>query len=827
MEDRYEIREQLGKGGVGAVYRAYDRHLNREVAIKRILPKGDAEDRAAAMQQMTEEAATLCSLQHPHIVTVYDVGSDEDSPFVVMELLTGRTLEELIGAGPLTWDDFRELALQTQEALIAAQERQLLHRDIKPGNVMLTWLPSGKFQVKLVDFGLAKFTPQPTQQEINKDDSIFGSIFFMAPEQFERKPLDARTDMYAMGCVYYHALSSVYPFDGSTGQAVMEAHLQHRVRPLHELRPDLPRWVADWVMWHMNRNPDDRPPDAREALEKFIIMTEQPPAATPSPGPAPEPRRRPRLIIPGVTEAEPAPDAPEAQAQPAAPPLLVRPAPPPAAVAPAPAPAPVEPVPAPRPEPRPTSPQPLQPPAGSKPSVHTAARKATTAVVAQAQAVEQPGVPVAPARPAGIGVTIGGPVLATARATQAATGQVVAAPVRKKRKKLSNAAKVAITAVLGLLVVLLAYMMLNRLGENKRTRIYNALVATAKDPDVKEIPLNREQLDILLGAASSLAAYSERETVYQCLYLGKSTDGTDIDQLVADRATEKVLADTVRIKLFKVLELRANRAVMPKLIAFARDSNKVNEVSAALQACKAMAGDDDLRDFLTVLEATDNMEVRRAAEGTIAEIVGRSQNREPIAATLASAYEKQVNRDAREALLRLLGHVGGERAAELARTALKGEDKLLRQSAILAIGNWPDDSMFPELMEYLEGEEDLQFRQRAFDTAYKFLTYHKRKRSTEESEDLWKSLAQNAKTDREQMTIINGLARIPEGDWMIPVIEYFVDEAEADRVIDQAEKALDHIRERERVRSGKGEGADEDKGEGAGGDEDKDAEAGE
>src|SRR5690606_26010134 len=101
---------------------------------------------------------------------------------------------------------------QVQEGLIAAQDLGIVHRDLKPSNVMVNWLPSGKFQVKLVDFGLAKFSPKPSHQTVDHSDSVYGSIFFMAPEQFERAMLDARTDMYAIGCVYYFALAGKSPF---------------------------------------------------------------------------------------------------------------------------------------------------------------------------------------------------------------------------------------------------------------------------------------------------------------------------------------------------------------------------------------------------------------------------------------------------------------------------------------------------------------------------------------------------------------------------------------------------------------------------------------
>lgn len=275
-DDRYEIRSKISQGGVGAVYRAFDRHLKREVAIKRVLPEGGYENQEEATKAMLNEAASLCSVQHPHIVTVFDAGVDNDGPYVVMELLSGRTIDEMIERGTLTFEDFREVAVQSQEALIAAQDLDLVHRDIKPTNVMVTWLPSGRFQVKIVDFGLAKFSPKPSLQTIDHGDSVFGSIHFMAPEQFERTPLDKRTDMYSMGCVYYYCLAGQYPFDGETAPQVMNAHLQHSVTPIEQLRPDLPDWLCKWVMWHLARRMEDRPADAREALKLFLMSENAP-----------------------------------------------------------------------------------------------------------------------------------------------------------------------------------------------------------------------------------------------------------------------------------------------------------------------------------------------------------------------------------------------------------------------------------------------------------------------------------------------------------------------------------------------------------------------
>ncbi len=270
MEERYQIKGKIGQGGVGAVYRAFDTSLKRDVAIKRLLPENgspDAERHTADL--LIKEAGMLSKLQHPNIVTVYDVGVDDDGGYVVMELIDGETFDVTVGRGALTATDFSQIVDQTLEAMIAAQEIGMLHRDIKPSNVMVTWLPSGRFQVKVLDFGLAKLSQTPTLQTVNHGDSIMGSIYFMRPEQFDREPLDARTDLYSLGCLFYYGLSGGYPFDGDSAPSVMVAHIEHDVLPIATLRPDLPREVCDWVMRLISKAMDERPSSAVEAQREF------------------------------------------------------------------------------------------------------------------------------------------------------------------------------------------------------------------------------------------------------------------------------------------------------------------------------------------------------------------------------------------------------------------------------------------------------------------------------------------------------------------------------------------------------------------------------
>ena len=268
-QNRYEVLGKIADGGLGSVFKAYDRNLRREVALKRVRADSPEEAERQA-EQLFEEARTISTLQHPHIVTVFDVGKDDEGAFIVMELLKGETLEDIIQRGALNEGDFRELATQSLEGMIAAHTTGLIHLDIKPQNFMVIWLPSGKFQIKILDFGLAKLASHPQVQDMADDGSIMGSIFYMAPEQFERSPVDARTDLYSLGCVYYFALTGHEPFQGETGPEVMASHIYHSMVPLSQMRPDLPPQLTAWVEWLMSRDPNQRPTTAAQAHEWFL-----------------------------------------------------------------------------------------------------------------------------------------------------------------------------------------------------------------------------------------------------------------------------------------------------------------------------------------------------------------------------------------------------------------------------------------------------------------------------------------------------------------------------------------------------------------------------
>ncbi|MGI8602479.1 MAG: serine/threonine-protein kinase [Verrucomicrobiales bacterium] len=330
MSERYEIKAKLGEGGAGMVYRAWDTQLNRTVAIKRLFNADGSEAGEKLRKELLREASLLSAIQHPNICQVFDFGVDEDGGFVVMEFVNGENLEEA-ARRRIGVDEFCALAEQVLEGLSEAHQKKILHRDLKPSNVVISWLPNALFQVKILDFGLAKFSLIPAQQTIDQaTHTAKGSVHFMAPEQFRHQPLDSRTDLYSLGCLFYLLLTGQHPFAGGTMAEVMTNHLEHRVNaPLDQFRPDIPPELAQWIGWLMSREPSDRPQSALEALEilrQIASHAKAALAAKPAQRSSRSDKTEPVLIAPPPASNELAP-------QPKSAPSFIQPANEPAAVA--------------------------------------------------------------------------------------------------------------------------------------------------------------------------------------------------------------------------------------------------------------------------------------------------------------------------------------------------------------------------------------------------------------------------------------------------------------------------------------------------------------
>ncbi|NTW00274.1 MAG: serine/threonine protein kinase [Oscillochloris sp.] len=254
---RYDIKELLGHGGMAAVYRATDIVLQRDVALK-VLYSQYSDDQSL-VERFTREAITAAALEHPNIVPVYDVGEHDGMAYIAMKLLNGETLQaHLQHAGTLSPEDLCLILRPVADALDYAHSRNVIHRDIKPGNIFLGHTASGAMQVMLTDFGIAKQLDTPG---LTTTGALIGTPDYMAPEQIAGRPVDARSDVYALGILAYRALTGRRAFEGST-QDVLMGHLYRQPPAPSSITPTLPPYIDAVVLRAVATNPVARFPSA-------------------------------------------------------------------------------------------------------------------------------------------------------------------------------------------------------------------------------------------------------------------------------------------------------------------------------------------------------------------------------------------------------------------------------------------------------------------------------------------------------------------------------------------------------------------------------------
>jgi len=264
LAGRYFIRQKLGAGAMGAVYLADDKKLDRAVAIK-VLPAQSVTD-AGAVARFQREAKALAKLSHPNIIQAYDSDEDAGRQFLVMEYAEGTNLGEVIRArGRIPPALAADYVYQAALGLQNAHEKGLVHRDLKPGNLLLT--PHG--QLKILDLGLARFLQdQVGDATLTREGTGMGTPDYMPPEQFhDARHVDARSDIYSLGCTLYHLITGRVPFPGTSMSAKYAAHEQHEPPPLEEFCPDVPAGLALVVQRMMAKRPADRFQSAREVAE--------------------------------------------------------------------------------------------------------------------------------------------------------------------------------------------------------------------------------------------------------------------------------------------------------------------------------------------------------------------------------------------------------------------------------------------------------------------------------------------------------------------------------------------------------------------------------
>ena len=306
----YEIVSPVGAGGMGEVYRARDTRLDRTVAIK-VLPPEIADD-PELRERFEREGRAISQISHPHICVLHDIGhaappGGDDAPqaFLVMEYLDGETLQARLAHGPLPLDQALTIAVQICGALDAAHRHGIVHRDIKPGNVMLT-----KAGAKLLDFGLAREcavslpdaaatmmgAAAGNKTALTGQGSILGTVQYMSPEQVEGKPVDARTDIWAFGCVVYEMVTGAPAFAGGSPASVIAAILEREPIPACQLQPATPPAVERVIRTCLEKDPAERWQSSRDLLRELKWIGE---ARRPAPAlsAAAQPAKRGRRLL--------------------------------------------------------------------------------------------------------------------------------------------------------------------------------------------------------------------------------------------------------------------------------------------------------------------------------------------------------------------------------------------------------------------------------------------------------------------------------------------------------------------------------------------------
>jgi len=263
----YRVLETLGAGGMGVVYLAEDGRLGRQVALKFLPPEASRDE--TTLERFRLEARAASSLSHPGICTVFDIGDDDGSPFIVMEALKGETLRDRIKRAPITVSDVLDLAIQLADALDAAHSQGIVHRDIKPGNIFI----GDKNRVKILDFGLAKLI-QPTNATatMSADDqltvpgSTLGTVSYMSPEQARGEEVDARSDLFSLGTVIYEMAAGVQAFGGSSPGAVIAGILIRQAAPMVERNGAIPPRLEEIVQKALEKDRDLRYQHAADLL---------------------------------------------------------------------------------------------------------------------------------------------------------------------------------------------------------------------------------------------------------------------------------------------------------------------------------------------------------------------------------------------------------------------------------------------------------------------------------------------------------------------------------------------------------------------------------
>ena len=276
---RYQIVAELGRGSMGVVYKAHDPQIDRMIALKVL-----REDRVTSddfVRRFLKEAMAVGRLSHPGIVTVYDVGQDQGSIYIAMEFLQGKPLDELMAARKFSFEEIVDIGIQTARALHYAHQHGIVHRDIKPPNIIYS--PEGS--IRVTDFGIARIE-DPGGHQMTQVGEILGTPMYMSPEQVMGQTLDGRSDLYSLGVILYQMTTGKRPFQGTTLAAIFRAITQDTPETPHALDPAIPEALSDLIMRLLDKEPARRFASGDDLIEAFRACL---PSKAPSPSIGPPP----------------------------------------------------------------------------------------------------------------------------------------------------------------------------------------------------------------------------------------------------------------------------------------------------------------------------------------------------------------------------------------------------------------------------------------------------------------------------------------------------------------------------------------------------------
>lgn len=274
----YRLERRLGAGGMGEAWEATHIVIKKKVALKVLSSVDDEGDQQDRSERMLREAKVVANIEHPNIVQIVDFGSTPDgAPFLVMELVRGSSLREVCETdGPLAWPRARNLLAQVADALAASHEQGVVHRDVKPDNILIA-LKAGEEEAKVIDFGIAKsITLDEESRRLTRTGAICGTPAFMSPEQIRGEPVDGRTDVYSLGCMAYELVVGHRPFEGSTPHELIYGHL---FRTIETVPGSLPEAFVTTILRCLQKDPADRFPtmsalhDALIAIDGSVMAT--------------------------------------------------------------------------------------------------------------------------------------------------------------------------------------------------------------------------------------------------------------------------------------------------------------------------------------------------------------------------------------------------------------------------------------------------------------------------------------------------------------------------------------------------------------------------